>query len=257
LEFLGMAITVRLLLLDGKEQVHPCLLALGDNTSAVGWMFRSGKIEPKSAYYSAVKFIARDLADQVIQNRALLAGQHMEGKLNEVADLLSFEGKEREREHSLTKDNPPNDILTRRVLLHYPQLVPHNFEIRHLPSETASFACAALQIIELSWTLNRKHPTGTLNAHLNGGRNSSPSTAATTPASIEYPQTSSQSFSEVSLSTSEKESSTTREDVLESVQGRWLRRLYEVPQATWLRRFGNVNGPAPFTFRGATTGPVG
>ena len=39
LEFLGMVISVLLLIKESIDVDHPCLLALGDNTSAVGWLF--------------------------------------------------------------------------------------------------------------------------------------------------------------------------------------------------------------------------
>ena len=60
LEFLGMAISVLLLLDEAAQdqEDHPCLLVLGDNTSAVSWIFHSGCIASSSRYYPAVKFIA-------------------------------------------------------------------------------------------------------------------------------------------------------------------------------------------------------
>jgi hypothetical protein len=56
LEFLGMAVSVPLLLeearrIDGEQ--FPCLLVLGDNTSAISWIFKSGKIARTSRYFGA------------------------------------------------------------------------------------------------------------------------------------------------------------------------------------------------------------
>lgn len=61
LELLGMAINILLLLLllQQTDQItFPCLLALGDNTSAIAWIFKSGKVSRSSPYYLAVKMIA-------------------------------------------------------------------------------------------------------------------------------------------------------------------------------------------------------
>ena len=69
LEFLGMAISVMLLLKEAAEdqEDHPCILVLGDNTSAVSWIFRSGRVSRTSLYYPAVKFIARTIASRALQ----------------------------------------------------------------------------------------------------------------------------------------------------------------------------------------------
>ena len=53
LEFLGMAISVLLLIDEAHEdeEKFPCLLVLGDNTSAISWLFKSGKVPRSSRYY--------------------------------------------------------------------------------------------------------------------------------------------------------------------------------------------------------------
>jgi hypothetical protein len=46
LEFLGMVINVWLKWEDWEDgdNAHECILALGDNTSALGWLFSSSKL---------------------------------------------------------------------------------------------------------------------------------------------------------------------------------------------------------------------
>jgi hypothetical protein len=53
LEFLAMTTTVWLTLLECKAQglKDELILALGDNTSAIGWMTRTGHLTPSSIYY--------------------------------------------------------------------------------------------------------------------------------------------------------------------------------------------------------------
>ena len=254
LEFLGMVISVLLLIEESLDRDHPCLLALGDNTSAIGWLFRSGKLRPSSIYYRPVRFIARHLAERTLSAKVQIAGQHLEGAFNDVADLLSFEGTDRGKTNSLTADRPPNDILTLRILSQYPQLVPANFEISNLPDKISSFVCATMQIIESSWIQNRKKDIGESNAFGNGGPGSSRTQADITPASISFPERSRSSWPNVSLSASEKDDSTQMADMLASVQSRWQQQLSKVPLATWLRRSGNVTGTAPCTSRDRTTG---
>lgn len=97
LEFLGMGISVLLLLREAKEaaEEYPSLLALGDNTSAIAWLHRSGRVSRNWRYYPAVKFVARSVARAVLEERGQLSAQHIAGEKNQVADLLSFEGTER------------------------------------------------------------------------------------------------------------------------------------------------------------------
>jgi hypothetical protein len=50
LEFLGMAINIWLECLDRKEESYSCILALGDNTSAVGWLHNSSRLVSNGTY---------------------------------------------------------------------------------------------------------------------------------------------------------------------------------------------------------------
>jgi hypothetical protein len=43
LDFLGMTISVFLTIMDTIKP-HPCVLALGDSTSAIRWMFNTSKL---------------------------------------------------------------------------------------------------------------------------------------------------------------------------------------------------------------------
>jgi hypothetical protein len=64
LEFLGMVVTVWLAITKCTElgNKQACILALGDNTSAIGWLYKSSKLSPDSLYYLPVQMIARKLA---------------------------------------------------------------------------------------------------------------------------------------------------------------------------------------------------
>jgi hypothetical protein len=190
LAFLGMGIKILLMLLESSNERFPSLLALGDNTAAISWIFRSSKIVSGTLYHDAVKFIARHLARKVIEADAHLVGQHLKGELNWVADMLSFEGDDRREPNPLTADCPPDDVLTHRIHSTCPQIVPQQFEISPLPPDVASFALQALQIVESSWILSRR---GRMRAGtgLGGDGNSSRGEWATaiTPSSTMYQRT--------------------------------------------------------------------
>jgi hypothetical protein len=253
LEFLGMAVSVMLLLREASkdQEDHPCLLVLGDNTSAVSWIFRSGRVSRNSRYYPAVKFIARAIALHALQAGAQICSQHLAGVTNVVADLLSFEGDCRGSINPMTVDCPPDDVLTERIHESYSQVIPSGFKIHHLPDEIESFALSVMQLAARSWTPKAKRPSrrGTGigedgNVSLESGEWSA------TPYSIRYPaQKRDCSWQEGTSRTIVHLTSTHREKLLQSVRNPWYRRLFETPLAVWHRRSGNVEGPAPSTSR--------
>ena len=62
---------------EADEGEFECILALGDNTSAVGWIYRAGKLERTSAYFETVQMIARKIATLVLQYAVKLCAQHI------------------------------------------------------------------------------------------------------------------------------------------------------------------------------------
>jgi hypothetical protein len=56
LEILGMMVTIWLVLVECAEthSKQDCILALSNTTSAIGWLFKSGKLQFDSPYYTAV-----------------------------------------------------------------------------------------------------------------------------------------------------------------------------------------------------------
>jgi hypothetical protein len=249
-----MVITIWLIVvecaIEGAEQA--CILALGDNTSAIGWLFKSGKLKPGSRYYEPVQYIARVLAQLITESPHCLASQHLKGDLNTVSDYLSFAGDVRGKPHPLANDFPNDATLTQWFHSHLPQLIPANFAISDLPTEISSFAIRALRIIELSSSLDRRKLT---RSRTEFGANGPPS--APTPgsridlSSITYPSVSPSSSSEPFLPSTESQSGLQREAFLASVRAPWFRRLCELPQAVWLQRSGVISNGASFTSKAA------
>jgi len=253
LEFLGMAISVLLLIDEAQEdeEKFPCLLVLGDNTSAISWLFKSGRVPRSSRYYHAVKLIARHVALKVTTSKSKLCSQHLAGVSNKISDLLSFEGTCRSKVEPLTADCPPNNILTSRIHQFHSQIVPVGFEIHQLPNEIESFVVSVMQIVAKSWRPERKPPTSDeIDTGDDGAVICSTQEWTTTPSSIRYPTTERDSFWQEDLScTVEPSTLTDKVELLQSVRDPWYRRLFEMPLAAWHRRSGNVEGPAPSTSR--------
>ena len=133
LEFLGMAITLWLSLIECQELklIDEMILILGDNTCAISWIFKSG-LSTTPIYRNAVLFIARKIADLVIDSKNFVDSQHLPGVLNLISDWLSFEGASRikngkAKRNPIAHDCPSNEVATHRILFSFPQLVPAGF----------------------------------------------------------------------------------------------------------------------------------
>jgi len=257
LEFLGMAISIMIMFEQATEEGedYPCVLALGDNTSAIAWIFKSGRVSRNERYYPAVKFIARSITRIAMGCQGQVCSQHLPGKKNVVSDLLSFEGTKRvgatARE---TEDCPPDDELTLRIHQSFPQEIPDGFKIQRLPKRIESFAVSVLQILSRSWKAKTKRrwregtgPGG------DGSTSFSSEGWEPTPSSIRYPTTRRESsWRGVSWYGTDRRSSMYSGEMLDNVRSQWYRRLFGMPLAMWHRRSGNVEGPAPSTSRTET-----
>jgi hypothetical protein len=149
LQFLGMVVNVWLMCKAFAEQ-SKSLLAIGDNTSAIGWLFRSGQIAQDSLHCDALQLGARKLATLIADSKHCLASQHIKGDANLVADLLSWSGDVRGSQHPLAMDQPSDEELTRHFHSHLPQLIPESFRISPPPSEILSWITLALRTAESS-----------------------------------------------------------------------------------------------------------
>ena len=167
LEFLAMAITIWLSLIECREagRTQEVILALGDNTSAISWIMKTGTMDREKLSYGAAKFIARKIAELVAESGNFFDSQHLEGKLNGISNRLTFEGNKRfKREksedgnlgertlvyHPVAHDCPTNTQLAHRLLTLFHQDVPSGFQISHLPPQIFSFAQQSVQILEES-----------------------------------------------------------------------------------------------------------
>jgi hypothetical protein len=225
LKFLAMLVTIWLTILEcereGNQQA--CILAMGDNTLAIGWMHKLGKLKPGSVYHVPVQLIARQIATLVLRAQHCLASQHIKGDENVVSDLLGFAGNVRGYDHPLALDIPFDFTLTQRFHDHLPQLIPKGFAISPLPSKIASFVIQALQMTESSLNQNRKNPTKNATKPGDAGSPSTPSPASVlTPSSLAYPNPKKSSSSELFSPFTTSLSGTSQEAFLASVRAPWF-----------------------------------
>jgi hypothetical protein len=254
LEFIGMAVNIWLECRDANTR-QACILAIGDNTSAIGWLFKTSKLDSHSPAHEAHLFVARHLANVLLDHECCIASQHIRGELNTVADLLSFVGTDdRGKGHPLAHDHPPNDVLTRRFHTHFVSQIPAAFVISQLPKDILSWVTQALQITESYLTAAKKAGTKTpTESGADGGVFVNLPVIPLTPSSLCYPSTSENSSFVLSYNATEQQIGPQTGPLLDTVRDRWWLALSAKPQATWLRRFGVISGQAPFTSRGALT----
>lgn len=94
--------------MNPKERTIPACFR---NTSAIGWIFKSGKVKKESKYYRAIKFIAQTIATNTLLGGAQQMQQHLRGRgasimMLPVANTLSFAGKAQGKTCPLTLDEP-------------------------------------------------------------------------------------------------------------------------------------------------------
>jgi hypothetical protein len=150
LEFLDMVVNVWLMCIKHVDESE-CLLAVGDNTSATGWMFRSSQLPKDSVDYDAVQLAARHVATLVIDSEHCLATQHTKGEENIATDLLPCRGDVRGSKHLLAFDDPTDKELSQCCRSHLPQVIPPAFKISPLPNAVLSWITLALRTVKSSW----------------------------------------------------------------------------------------------------------
>ena len=253
LEFLGMGINVWLSCIE-SEGGENCILAIGDNTSAIGWLHNSSHLDVEGTVHRAHLQVARKIATVLTEYKCCLASQHLKGELNVVADLLSFEGGERGKSHPIAFDKPANDELTNRFLAQYPSQVPANFAISQLPTEILSWSMQVLQTAELSLIADRRVAMSHSIEHGEGGKGTADMwVTQLTHYSLSYPTTRGPCSSGRSSTSTDKHRGTQAANLRELVASQWSQVLCGKPQATWLRRFGTISGSAPCTSRDRLT----
>jgi hypothetical protein len=134
LEFVGPVCGIWLALFEARLHPGDCVLAIGDNTTAAGWLRRSSFSDESSSPQTLL--LARLIAELCLQSGICCYSQWRMGLCNVVPDLIS-----RDIDNS-------NDSLT-QTILSSPSLssqVPESFQIQHLPNKLFS-AISSLMLL--------------------------------------------------------------------------------------------------------------
>ena len=136
LEYIAQVVSIWLDILDNTAKNEDCILCMGDNTSAMGWLRRSNfrqKNEHDKSWL-VKQNIGRHLARLVLSANVMLYHQWLKGKHNQVADSLS-------RDAYYLSGKTHKQFLSATV----PQQLPKNFHIKPLPNEITCWLLSTLQ----------------------------------------------------------------------------------------------------------------
>ena len=137
LEYLAQITVIWIDIIEGITSKEDCVLAIGDNTSAMGWLlsisnFREENENDKS--WEVKQILSRHLATLILNSRSILYKQWLKGSHNQVADSLS-------RDSYFLNPNTHRLFLQRSV----PKQLPQNFNIRPVLKEISCFIISILQ----------------------------------------------------------------------------------------------------------------
>ena len=135
LEFITQVVGIWLALEEKRLKPLGCILAMGDSTTAQGWLRRSNfraKGEDTTDWKAKQK-VARKLGHLILDSNTLLYQQWFMGKENVVAD-------------SLSRDLYYLSLQSHQSFLHSsaPSQIPNNFHLRPLPAKICCFITSVL-----------------------------------------------------------------------------------------------------------------
>ena len=239
LEYLAEIVAIWMGILEEEVQPLDCCYSCTDNTSAIGWTFKSNfsgcisngkdkKVDDVAQEdISPHLILSRKLASLVIDSRICLYTQHIKGILNIVADILS-------------RDFHLNDVILTELLLYfYPTQLPRSFKISPLPEEITSFIIGILEVLPAQNHGQMLPTPSTLGAGLVGLNLSHLSDWQTTRSWIESHQDS-ELFSSV-----RSQAQSGQENLAVVTNQIWSKARLKRPWTKWLRASGQTFGLTP------------
>jgi hypothetical protein len=221
LEFLASLLTVWFTIRSGVRHHHPCFLALGDNSSATGWLHKANVDADDN---KPLHLAARKYAQILMQYNCYLYSQHIKGIHNNVADALS-------RLHHYS----PND-LQHHIFLNYPSQVPPTFYIAPLPQEISSWMISWLQKVKQPTESDKEQKIRKTGCGKGGVNTVESSTMSTTHSCKTYPQNSEPDCLEHSPPLYADAS------FLNWTKDLWLLAQWKRPWQNWVRSLGQTWG---------------
>ena len=138
LEFMAQLVSIWIDDIEKRIKPLDCLLGMGDNTAAMGWLRRANFREQNESdrEWFAKQQTARQLATIVLNNNTVLYRQWFRGADNDLADSLS-----RDSLYLPTKSH--KYLLSQSI----PHQIPNSFYIAPPPKEILSFISSILQLL--------------------------------------------------------------------------------------------------------------
>ena len=169
LEWLEMQVNILLGFLFSNIAKGDCLLPLGDNTSAIGWLYEVGFDD---GTHSVQQDMSQDFCHKMIEEDCVLYPYHIPGIWNILADSLSC-------------DFHLNDI----ILTHFLQIlcslqILTNFKIIQLPPEITSFILSSLERLPKRQHAQQTPTKSMIGRRLSGSVSWNGSTSTTIHSSI-------------------------------------------------------------------------
>ena len=214
-----------------------CILAMGDSTTAAGWLrksnFKESESESQQMTEEKIK-LSRDHARRLMMNSCCEYSQWFPGVDNDLADSLS-------RDHHL---NP--ETLTKLFKSQIPKQTPRNLEILPLPQEISSSIMSMLQNLPAATQQPEKLKTSSLAHGLDGTNLSGNSILGKIHFSINTPNDNVPSSSLPLAKLSESE------DLHKDMESPWYAAQSRPPWTTYLRPSESLTSPTHATMKEAS-----
>jgi hypothetical protein len=224
LEFVASILSVWVAIQNEYAEKETCFLALGDNSSAVGWLHKANIDESKNL---PLHLAARKYAEILIEADCCVYSQHINGIHNNVADALS-------RRFDLSDED-----LTSFILSSFPSQVPKTFKIYQLPQNLSSWAICWLQKYNEITELRKTQETRKLEYGNDGWSTQKSSNSITTSGSkVSYLKTE-QNLWERSPQHCEED------NFLARTKRIWQQEQCKRPWQNWVRSLGQTWGTTP------------
>ena len=227
LEFLASIICIWLDIIDEEIPVESCLLAMGDNTSATGWLRRTNfQSSDEDDHDNIAKTMAaRHLARLLQHASSMLYSQWFPGDQNDVSDSLS-------RDNHLS-----NSQLHSMLNSHVPSQLTPNFRIVELPLKIRSWVFSLLEKMPVKTQRQVKHKISAM-AISSGGPNSCTRSASNTTTSSPNSQNPGQEH----FSSQPSPKQCVRHGSPATLSIPWLKAQSVPPWTTWHRPSGLTTG---------------
>ena len=207
------------------------VLALSDNSSAVGWLHKSSFGSDKPLHVQ----VSEKLTRLCLTHKFALQSEHIPGKQNDVSDLLS-------RAWHLT-----DNALTLFIHDNFSPQIPRNFHIRRLPSEISCWIPSIVPVCPASSTARLKGRTKSATNAGNDGQTTSHRLDSTvTPSSTPSQLPTTRSPSPAPSSNASAMPSSRR---IATARTLFEQALLRKPLETWHRASGITTGQAPATVK--------